>query len=317
MRVSFFTYLHATCREILELHLRTIEPVVDHVVITESNVTHAGLPAEPGLDQALEEIGWPRHKVTVIRLEISACQQLEIQPIDVANTHELHTNLDSNSGNLRSQQARVRERLQKDSLLQVLADFPDDTVFLHSDCDEIIDPANLPYLAVTAWHNQHVIIKVPLIYLQGRADLRVYYRDTDLPVPWHGGMFLATKAHFARATPSQIRSNNFNPWPIMYVTEQGRVCEDLGWHFSWMGSVAQRQIKAQNFAHHADRLSFLGTAGYDTAEHGEFLERTPLRAGMTPPSGDKTHQLRDFPTARLPKSLWQSPGVREFVLPVR
>lgn len=313
--VSFFTYYHPTCRQLLELHLRTLEHCVDHFVITESSRSHSGLPAPQGLEGALDAMSWPRDRVTVINLDIPPDDQLEIQPIDVANTHELNTNLPLNVDNQLSLRARARERLQKDSLLTVLDQFSDDTVFLHSDCDEIINPGNLRYLVDTAWANQHVVIKVPLIYLQGRADLRAYYRDTPVPVPWAGGMFLATPAHFRRATPTQIRSNNYNAWPIMYITHDGEICQDLGWHFSWMGNTAHRLEKARSFAHHADSLTGLIAHDYSDPAYHEFLRSTPMQAGMIPPSGDQHQELRAYHVSGLPEILWQLPAVQDFLLP--
>jgi hypothetical protein len=315
MIVSFFPYFAPTCREVLTLHLRVIEPVVDHVVITESDRSQAGHPVPRNLREVLADIGWPEHRVTVIDLEIPPDQDLVIEPIDIANCHELDTNRDINVGNLSSQRARARERLQKDSLLRVLDQFPDDTVYCHSDCDEIMDPRHMHYIAGMCRQNPGVVIKIPLVYLQGRADLRVYDRFTGKPALWHGGMFLAMRSHFDRATPSQIRSNNYNPWPIMYISENGEPCWDLGWHFSWMGDAALRRVKSQNFAHHADGFSWLDSPCYDSDDYHRFLEQTPLESGQTPPSGDRTQILRDYDQQLLPGVMQENADLRAFFLP--
>ena len=315
MIVSFFPYFAPTCREILALHLQIIESTVDHVVITESDRSQAGIPIQPNLRQTLEDIGWPQHRVTVIDLKIPPDADLEIQPIDIANTHELGTNLSHNSHNIESQRARARERLQKDSLMQVLDDFPKDTVFCHSDCDEIMDPRHMAYISQMCRSNPQVVIKIPLVYLQGRADLRVYDRVTDKPAPWHGGMFLAMKSHFHQATPSQIRSNNYNPWPIMYISQDGEPCWDLGWHFSWMGDVQSRWIKSQHFAHHADTFSWLRSPCYSSEQHREFLESVPLAPGQTPPSGDQTQVLQAYDPSLLPAVLHTDAALKSFFLP--
>jgi hypothetical protein len=313
--VSFFPYFAPTCREILTLHLRIIEPVVNHVVITESDRSQAGLPVLQNLREVLQDIGWSDHRVTVIDLKIPQDQDLEIQPIDVANCYELNSNASRNTVNLESQRARARERLQKDSLLQVLDQFPDDTVFCHSDCDEIMDPRHMPYISGMCRENPGVVIKIPLVYLQGRGDLRVYDRLSGRPALWHGGMFLAMKSHFAAATPTQIRSNNYNPWPIMYITENGKPCWDLGWHFSWMGDASLRWIKSQNFAHHADAFSWLDSPCYDSPQQCKFLQENKLAAGHTPPSGDRTQMLELYDTALLPPQICQDSELRQFFLP--
>lgn len=315
MIVSFFPYFAPTCREILILHLRVIESVVDHVVITESDRSQAGNPVAPNLREVLQHIGWPADRITVIDLAIPQDQDLEILPIDIANCHEAISNADRNTTNPQSQRARARERLQKDSLLQVLDQFPDDTVFCHSDCDEIMDPKHMQYIAGMCRQNPEVVIKIPLVYLQGRADLRVYDRGTGRPALWHGGMFLAMKSHFAKATPTQIRSNNYNPWPIMYISENGEPCWDLGWHFSWMGDANQRWIKSQNFAHHADAFSWLDSPCYSSDEQRKFLQENQLAEGYMPPSGDRTQILKTYDTAALPLQIHQDTSLRGFFLP--
>ena len=169
MLVSFFTYYDPTCREILELHLRLMAHHVDHWVITESNLTHAGRPAPRALRQRLEELNWPQDRVTIIDLDLP--DDPDIQEIDHLNTYENFTNRKLGQGNLENLQARARERMQKDSVMSVLEKFPPDTVYLHSDCDEFIDPNHLSYLTRMCRENQNIVIKIPLVYLQGNLSL--------------------------------------------------------------------------------------------------------------------------------------------------
>jgi hypothetical protein len=288
---------------------------VDHFVITESSVSHAGQPAPQGLEEVLDLVPELRHRITAKRLEIPAASALPVMEIDYLNTHEIYSNRLINQGNIDNVRARVRERLQKDSLLLELHQFPKDTVFLHSDCDEIIDPRHLKYLCEVCTSNPSVVVKIPLVYLQGRADLRVHDRRTNAAIPWAGGMFLAMKSHFDRATPTQIRSNNQNPWPVQYITENNRIVEDLGWHFSWMGTSQHRQQKARNFTHYQDDLSFLRTGSYSDHRHQEFLQSLELVSGSMPPSGDVTQVLRPYDHDRLPREIWQMPQIRDFLLP--
>lgn len=315
MLVSFFAFYAPTCSELLELHYRCLEHKVDHFVIVESSLTHAGQPAPQGLSQALDDASIPRDRVTEIYLDIPADQDLEIGEIDRLNSMEVLPHRVVNTGNIVSQRARARERLQKDSLLSVLDQFPAGTVFLHSDCDEIINPAHLDYLASQCRQHPEVIIKVPLVYLQGRADLRAHHRITGQPVPWDGGMFLSLHSHFQRATPTNIRSNNLNPFPVYHIAENGRAYPDLGWHFSWMGTARQRLDKIRNFAHHADDLSFLAHGNYSHAAHHEYVAAQEPSAGVMPPSGDVNHVLMPYDTALLPREIWQLPRVQQFLLP--
>ena len=315
MLVSFFAYFHPTCSEIIEAQLRVLGDHVDHWVITESNLTHAGHVAIKGLRQRLDELSWPRDQVTIIDLDIPADADLEIQQIDHYNTYESFSKHKLGSGDLQNIRARARERLQKDSLLAALHRFPKDTVFLHSDCDEIIDPRHLAYLTQMTQQNPDVVIKVPLVYLQGRADLRTHVKETGKPVDWDGGMFLAMKSHFDRATPTQIRSTNLNPWPIRYITQDGMRCEDLGWHFSWMGTAQQRLAKSQNFTHYHDDLSWLATPSYDSPQHKAWILSQQFKNGDIPPSGDQRHVLMPYDIVNLPAAMVENTALREYLLP--
>lgn len=315
MLVAFFAYYHPTCSEILELHRRYHWQHIDHWIMVESTLTHAGRPAESGLRDRLQELDWDPQRVTIIDLDIPLDAQLDLQTIDHYNTYENFTNRKLGQGDLANVRARARERLQKDSVIKVLDRFPDDTVFVHSDCDEIIDPRHLSYLAATCLQNQDVVIKIPLVYLQGRADLRTHVRSTGEPVAWDGGMFLATKRHFTRATPTQIRSTNFNCWPIRYITEDGRRVEDLGWHFSWMGTAQQRLDKSQNFTHYLDDLSWLDAGSYSSDRHRQWINQAQPTSGTTPPSGDSRHVLLPYDTGLLPSVIRDHEPLCRFLLP--
>ena len=90
--------------------------------------------------------------------------------------------------------AESRERLQKDAVMDGMRNFDDDDVFIYGDADEIIDPKNVKWLAELVQQNStRCLLKIPLVYLQGRADLRVYHRSTGAFRIWQRAMFMATK----------------------------------------------------------------------------------------------------------------------------
>jgi hypothetical protein len=97
---------------------------------------------------------------------------LEILPID-------YQNAGLNRKRMNSVYARVRERLQKDAVMEGLAEFSDDDVFIYGDADEVINPINIPWVANITKNNPNVIIKIPLVYLQGRADLRIHHGNKN------------------------------------------------------------------------------------------------------------------------------------------
>ena len=238
--VDFFPYFDPTGKEILELRYNIMKDYVDEFVICESNKTQSGKPIEYGLRKTLEDLQIPQDKIKIIDLQIPNDDYLVVTDVDRINCYE------GNDQNINSLNARVRERMQKDSLLKILNEYDDDTIFIHSDIDEIIKPKALSWIVPIVRNSPDHLIKIPLAHLEGRADLRVFYRDSGSPKPWTG-MFICTKQHLKRATPTQLRSNAKNPYPIGWLRQGNEQIQDLGWHFSWMGSAETRVVKSQTF----------------------------------------------------------------------
>ena len=306
--VDFFPYFDPTGKEILELRYNIMKDYVDEFVICESNKTQSGVPIEYGLRDTLQNLGIPTDKIRIIDLKIPNDDYLIVTDIDRINCYE------GNNQNINSLNSRVRERLQKDSLLKVLDEYDEDTVFIHSDMDEIINPEYLSWIVPIVKNTLSHVIKIPLVHLEGRADLRVYHKDTDSPKPWTG-MFICTKEHLRKATPTQIRSNALNPYPIGFVNQDGVRIEDLGWHFSWMGSSERRVIKSKAFTHYDDTFSFLENKKYTDEGTKKFLEDLDLKEGSISPSGEMNTVLKSYPYDKLPKIIFDLPRVKEFLLP--
>jgi GR25 family glycosyltransferase involved in LPS biosynthesis len=306
--VDYFPFFAPTGREMLELRINMLQDYVDEFVICESNKTQSGIPIEYELEKIIEELNIPSEKIKIIHLEIPDDEDLDIQEIDHHNCY------DGNSSNLNSLRARVRERMQKDALLSVLDDYDDDAVFIHSDIDEIVKPDCINYIASVVRQNLDIAIRIPLVHLEGRADLRVYIKDADHPKEWNG-MFFGTKQHLKKATPTQIRSNVFNPFPISFLTENGVMLNDLGWHFSWMGSPETRKVKCKAFTHYDDKFEYLSTSKYGNEDTEEFQESLTLKVGSISPSGDKNTILKRYDTNKLPREVYELSRVKEFLLP--
>jgi tetratricopeptide (TPR) repeat protein len=204
--------------------------------------------------------------------------------------------------------------MQKDSLLRIIDQYSDDTVFICSDIDEIINPKNVNWIADIVRKNENTLIRIPLVHLEGKANLRVHYKDTGKPKDWTG-MFLATKKHFKKGTPTQFRSNVNNPFPINFVTQNNEILQDLGWHFSWMGDSNIRKIKCQSFTHYDDTFSFLTTSKYKNKDTEDFHNKLLLQEGQIPPSGDKNFILKEYPIQNLPSQIFTLPQVLNFLLP--
>lgn len=306
--VDYTTFYGPTCKEMLELRVNVLNNYVDEFIICESNKSQSGIPIEYELKKTIDELNLPKDKIRVIELDIPNDDNLDIQDIDKQNCY------DGNGSNLNSLRARCRERMQKDALLSVIDEYNDDTIFIHSDIDEIIKPNSIKFISDIVKNSLHVAIRIPLVHLEGRADLRVFMKDTGTPKEWTG-MFMVTKQHLKNATPTQIRSNVFNPYPINFITQDGKRCEDLGWHFSWMGGSAISKIKSKSFTHYDDTFSYLASSKYSADDNQRFLDNLNLKPGDISPSGDKNTVLGYYETDELPLEVFRIPRVREFLLP--
>lgn len=315
MIVDFFPFFAPYGEQLLELRVNLLKDHVDYFVIAESNKTHSGQPVERKFPEIAKKLGLPEDKIIYIEHDIPDDENLEVLPIDVLNTYENYE-WSLNSEKIESLRARVRERLQKDSLLLALDEFDDDTVFIHSDSDEIIKPDTINYLAKVCRENQNeFILKIPLVYCEARADLRVYNKNSNTPADWSGGMFLATKRQLLKATPTQIRSNNENPFPIRYTYENGKRDEDLGWHFSWMGGKDMIQLKSKSWAHYNDNFSFNDFESFSEKSYENFVQNNTFEEGTIPPSGNNNYVLKKYPLEHLPKMILSNNRLREFFLP--
>jgi len=307
--VDFFPFFAPTGKEMLELRYNILKDYVDEFVVCESNRTISGVPIEYELRKILDELEIPKEKFRIIDLDIPEDGQLTIKEIDKINCYE------GNYNNLNSVRARVRERMQKDSLLQVIDDYSDDTIFIHSDSDEIINPKNLEWIIPIVKNiGDDKVLKIPLVHLEGKADLRVYLKDSDTPKPWCNSMILCKKQHFKKATPTQIRSNVYNPLEIVRLTQGTEVIQDLGWHFSWMGPAKNRVLKSKYFTHYDDKFDFLVSGKYGSEETKKFQEELVLKEGSMTPSCEENTILKNYSHEFLPKEVFDLPRVKNYLL---
>ena len=302
--VDFFSYFGLTEPALLELRINLLKDHVDKFVICELNRTHSGVPIKRNLKEKIKEFNLPSKQIEVIELDIP--EKIILEDIDYYNCAPIQ-----NSTNINSLEARARERMQKDSLLQVIDSFNDDTIFIHSDADEIIDPRHLGWISPIIRNNLDQIIKIPLVWLQGKAGLRVYNKKTHMPAQWNQSMFICTKHHFKKATPTQIRSNVGSPFPISYLIQDRYVVEDMGWHFSWMGDGNDRKIKRESFPHYDDMLHGVLENSFQGEEINKLHSKN-LSEGDIPPSGDTSMYLKNYNTKLLPKEIFQLPRVQTY-----
>jgi len=283
--VDCFPYFNE--KEILELRINLLKDYVDLFVIIDANYTHSGSPKSFTCRDIIEELDLPKDKIQLIELNMSD---------DVILNPE--------------SKIESREAFQRDAIKNVLDQFNDDTVFIISDCDEIIEPKNINFLSNIIRANQ-IILKIPLVFLEGRADLRVYHKDRGI-CAWDLFMFMCLKEHLNQTPATHIRIGRTN---ISYATEDNQILSDLGWHFSWMQSPEDRVYKFQSFCHANDDLKLITNADYSKEEHIEFMKSYIPKEGEITPYGDVDKVLKKYPTENLPDIIWNLPRVKNYLLP--
>ena len=276
----------------------------DKFISVESNKTNAGKPVERKFPEVARKLGLPIEKIIYIEHDIPETEDLEILDID-------RKNAGVNANNKESILARVRERLQKDAVMMALQDFDKRDVFIYGDADEIINPKHIHWLAKQTANHPNIIVKIPLVYLQGRADLRIHHRN-GVPVIWKRAMFFATKEQLLHCKLSNIRCGNIS-LPVRFPTDGGVIQEDMGWHFAWMGSTQQRQTKADSFAHAFDSFKWHSEGGY--ADYKQFVDTTEPVEGNVAPDSNTDHILKRYPHSELPELIFESQLVKDFLLP--
>lgn len=302
--VDCFPWFAPYGEELLYLRINLLKDHVDKFIIVESNRTHAGDLVERKFPEVARKLGLPIEKIIYIEHDIPETQDLTILDID-------RKNAGTNRHNKDSLYARVRERLQKDAVLQGLEEFDRRDVFIYGDADEIIDPKHVNWVAKIAHTHPNIILKIPLVYLQGRADLRIHHKNGN-SVIWKRAMFFATKEQMQHFSVNNIRCGNIT-MPVKFPMHNNVEIEDMGWHFAWMGNKEQRAKKASSFAHAYDNFQNLMNGGY--TNYDKFVDTLEPVEGSIAPDQNVDHILRRYPIKQLPSLIFETPFVKKFLLP--
>ena len=297
--IDCFPYFNE--KEILELRLNLLNDYVDYFIIMEGDRTHSGAPKEFTCMKDLETLDINTDKVVVLQVELPEGEDIHNQ-IDVKNIikNELERGVE---GNKKYLSHWARERIQRDALLNLVNDCDDNTVFFITDCDEIIDPKNIEYIARVVRDNPEAIIKIPLVFLEGSANCRVYYKNGN-PVEWNISTFACLKSHLKKATPTELRCN-ISDYELRFITENGNYVSDLGWHFGWMGDIERRRTKSQSFLH----------ANTFKAEDivNNITSYIP-QEGSPSVSDYRNFILKKYPNSSLPQKIFELPRVKTFLI---
>jgi len=256
-------------KELLELRIATLYDYVDGFLITDANRTHRGEEKPFTALSTLKELGIRDEKVQVLHVELPSLEE--------------------------APDPWIRERAQRDALGVGLHMMPDDTVFVSSDCDEIINPSKLLELLEVVEQNCESVIKLSMSMHYGRADRQLITPEGQLH-NWRNAV-VSTVGHL----------KNFGTLSSMRATQDNIYFGDLdaGWHFSWMGDAGRRLKKLKSYAHwETDRPDVVKTC-----------ERFNADLGSPDMLGREDHLITEYPASKLPSKLWELDRVKEFLLP--
>lgn len=286
--VDCFPYFNE--RELLELRIKLLYDHVDEFIITDADHTHSGVEKPYTCVDVLKELAVPIDKFTVIHAHLPSVNET-----------------DNNF---------IRERLQRDIPAQY---FQDDTMYIVSDCDEIIDPNFLEFYSTACQKFPNNIIRLPMVYLNCRADLRVY--DTNnIPRTWYTP-FVCMRHHVQKYSLSEIREayatgvDNLE-YKDIFLLDENKSPIEVGWHFSWMGSNSNRKNKLKSFLHSndPDNYIFAGTPyKIGTKEMDEYFDQYKPAEGSLDPYGRTDHILKKYPTENLPQIIFELENVKSFL----
>lgn len=269
MIIDCFSYFNE--EELLELRLRLLYNKVDKFIITEADHTHSGIPKNMTLLNTLK------------RMDISL-EKIWYVPVMLPSKEEETNNW-------------VRERMQRDAAALYIRDT--DIAFI-GDCDEILNPEHIDYAKYIKENHPDSILRVPLAYLCGRADLRVYNQNNE-QISWNTP-FYVSGYQLKTNTLSEIREDyawGFHKLSDIFITEDGFI-KELGWHFTWMGNKERLNTKIKNYSHAGEyKLDSTFTASENSFD----------------PLGRKDHILKQYDIKNLPSLILENNRIRKYLLP--
>jgi len=267
--IDCFPYFNE--KELLELRINLLHDKVDKFIICDANKTHKGTSKPFTCKNTLQELGLLSDKIQVVEVNLPSYDE--------------------------ESDAWVRERAQRNAAAEFIKE---DDVCIVSDCDEIISPNFVEYYVRVAQNHPQNILRIPLVFLMGRGDLRTY-DESGNPVLWNAP-YLCLSSHLKRYTLSDIReshalSTHHLDYPDLFTYDNG-IIEDAGWHFSWMGDESRIKTKSESFLHW-DEISL----------KEDYLPKE----NSTDCLGRQNHILKKYSINLLPEKVFELSNVTQFL----
>jgi hypothetical protein len=282
--------------ELLELRYHVLKDHVDKFVVCEGNKTFSGNSKPFILKNAIKELQLPEDKFLVIELNIPEDDALEVTEFDKICQYP------GDENDVDSILAITRDRCTRNALMSVLDQFNDDDCFMINDIDELIDPKYINLALIYANSDPNTIYKFPLINLYGEADLRPYFTNGE-PLIWRTALSFVKKSQLVKTTPNDIRANYKVPFNIKNPIINGKIFDEFGWHFSWMGGSERVHLKSVSYGHAPNK------AHIEQRNRGfRFKENQSL-------TWNENTIMKRVPHEILPKQIFELPRVLKVLLP--
>jgi len=110
---------------------------------------------------------------------------------------------------------------------------------------------------------------------------------------------------------SAIRADVHMDFTVFFTNTYGN---EVGWHFSWMGSNEDRLLKSESFCHANQKLKQLEHKRYSNQKTKDDMLEYDMSTSQCP-SGDITYIMKEYPCEELPQIIFDLPRVKEFLLP--
>jgi hypothetical protein len=264
-------------KELLDLRIKLLYDSVDLFVITEGDYTYSGISKAYTCQQTLDELGIPKDKIKVVEVKFP----------------ELPEGIT----------AKGREEFLRDSARDHI---PLNSFCYVTDTNEIPNPLFFDYYTGIMSNNTAPILRVPMVHLSGRADLKLVGVAGE-EKQWDRAYLCATE-HVKQHKLTAMRNPRYAGVFHIYLNDNGRV-EDAGWKLEWMGN---KEHKKDEYRASVD-YSTHSTLGCKLRL--EFLDDYQPSAGTVNPMSQTDILLENYDKNLLPSLLLNTPKFYEFFLP--
>jgi beta-1,4-mannosyl-glycoprotein beta-1,4-N-acetylglucosaminyltransferase len=210
--IDCFTFFNEL--DLLEFRLKFLDPLIDHFIIVESNLTHSGKAKPFYFEENKKRFEPWLHKIIYIPIKQSAAGLS-------FNENEIAYNPESASWKL--------ENEQRNALSVANSVVSDNDLVIISDLDEIPNPSILRKIKPG---EEPMVLSMLFHYY--------FFNCQNTGVErWWNGSIVASGKQFKEKTPQILRDNRNNYKRI----------KKAGWHFSYLGGIEKIKDKIRSFAH--------------------------------------------------------------------